>query len=112
MPERDPARGALIARAVVTPQGRSPLRGSDLGEPVVIESGAVAWQEGVISYVGPAHGLPDDVRPEVLEGCTIAPGFVDCHTHLPFVGWRADEFEARLSGTSYRDLHGGGGIFR
>jgi imidazolonepropionase len=38
---------------------------------------------------------------------------VDCHTHLPFVGWRADEFEARLRGLTYRDLHGAeGGIFR
>ncbi len=41
------------------------------------------------------------------------PGFVDCHVHLPFIGWRADEFEARLAGASYRDLHGQeGGIFR
>ena len=41
------------------------------------------------------------------------PGFVDQHTHLPFVGWRADEFEARLRGVSYRELHGGdGGIYR
>src|SRR5439155_4108471 len=46
------------------------------------------------------------------EGAVI-PGFVDCHTHLPFFGWRADEFEARLTGRTYRDLQGGGGgIFR
>jgi imidazolonepropionase len=83
-----------------------------LGEPAVIERGAVAWDEGVISYIGPAEGLPEGLRPESLDGCTIGPGFVDCHTHLPFVGWRADEFEARLTGTSYRDLHGGGGIYR
>jgi imidazolonepropionase len=112
MPERDPARGALFARTVVTPRGPNPIRGSELGKPVVIRRGAVAWDEGLITYVGPVDGLPGGVRPEVLEGCTIAPGFVDCHTHLPFVGWRADEFEARLAGTSYRDLHGGGGIFR
>jgi imidazolonepropionase len=112
MPERDLARGAIIARTVVSPRGTVPLRGSELGEPLVIEYGAVSWQDGIISYVGPAEGLPDGVRPEVFEGCTVAPGFVDCHTHLPFVGWRADEFEARLAGTSYRDLHGGGGIFR
>jgi imidazolonepropionase len=43
----------------------------------------------------------------------VVPGFVDCHTHLPFFGWRADEFEARLSGRTYRDLQGeGGGILR
>ena len=33
--------------------------------------------------------------------------------HLPFAGWRADEFEARLRGVSYAELHGDdGGIFR
>lgn len=46
-------------------------------------------------------------------GCTIVPGFVDPHTHLPFYGWRADEDAARLSGVRYEDLHAGeGGIFR
>ncbi len=71
----------------------------------------MAWEDGVITYVGPADGL-SGVEPEWFEGCTIAPGFVDCHTHLPFVGWRADEFEARLAGVSYRELHGEGGIYR
>ena len=47
------------------------------------------------------------------SGLTVVPGFVDCHTHLPFFGWRADEDRARLSGTRYEDIHGrSGGIFR
>jgi imidazolonepropionase len=47
------------------------------------------------------------------SGCTVVPGFVDCHTHLPFFGWRADEDAARLSGVRYESLHGReGGIFR
>jgi imidazolonepropionase len=37
---------------------------------------------------------------------------VDCHTHLPFFGWRDDEFEARLAGVSYAEQHGEGGIAR
>ena len=71
----------------------------------------MAWEDGVITYVGPADELTG-LEPERFEDCTIAPGFVDCHTHLPFAGWRADEFEARLSGVSYRELHGEGGIYR
>jgi imidazolonepropionase len=73
----------------------------------------VAWDDGgVITFVGPADELTG-IEPDWFEGCTVAPGFVDCHTHLPFIGWRADEFEARLAGASYRDLHGKeGGIFR
>jgi imidazolonepropionase len=118
------ASGAIAATSLATPSAHhAQVRGEG---PWPEESGeqAVAWEEGLITYVGPADGL-GGVEPEWFEGCTIAPGFVDCHTHLPFAGWRADEFEARLSGASYRDLHGrvereaargsppkGGGIYR
>jgi imidazolonepropionase len=105
------ARGAIAATNLVTPSGdRAPVRGEGPWPEESVEQ-AVAWEEGLINYVGPAAGLVG-IDPEWFEGCTIAPGFVDCHTHLPFAGWRADEFEARLSGVSYRDLHGEGGIYR
>lgn len=39
------------------------------------------------------------------------PGFVDCHTHLVFGGYRDDEFEQRLQGKSYKEIaEAGGGI--
>jgi imidazolonepropionase len=104
------ARGAVAATSLVTPADPTPVRG-DGPWPVEASEQAVAWDEGVITYVGPADGLVG-FEPEWFEGCTIAPGFIDCHTHLPFAGWRADEFEARLSGVSYRELHGEGGIYR
>jgi imidazolonepropionase len=105
------ASGAIAATDLVTPSGdRAPVRGEGPWPEESVEQ-AVAWEEGLITYVGPAAGLVG-IDPEWFEGCTIAPGFVDCHTHLPFAGWRADEFEARLSGVSYRDLHGEGGIYR
>jgi imidazolonepropionase len=70
----------------------------------------IAWEAGAITYAGPADGFAGDA--EAIGGAVV-PGFVDCHTHLPFVGWRADEFEARLAGRTYRDVHGeGGGISR
>jgi len=105
-----PARGALAATTLVTPIGPPPIRGGRAGQVLEIPQGAVAWEDGRITFVGPADDL--DVQPQWFEGCTISPGFVDCHTHLPFIGWRADEFEARLTGRSYRDLHGEGGIHR
>jgi imidazolonepropionase len=105
-----PASGAVAATTLVTPVGRAPVRGADAARVLEVREGAVAWEGGEITFVGPAADLA--AEPEWFEGCTIAPGFVDCHTHLPFVGWRADEFEARLAGRSYRDLHGGGGIYR
>jgi imidazolonepropionase len=105
--------GAVVAPVVVTPAGPAPLRGDDLAQVVRISDGALAWDEmGLLTYVGPADGLSTP-EPAVRVGGAIAPGFVDAHTHLPFFGWRADEFEARLAGRSYRDVHGqGGGIAR
>jgi imidazolonepropionase len=117
-----PPRGAVAASnlataggSIATPDGLEPIplvRGEDPGIASETHApAAVAWEDGVITYVGSAEGLVG-LEPEWFEGCTIAPGFVDCHTHLPFVGWRSDEFEARLSRVSYRDLHGEGGIYR
>jgi imidazolonepropionase len=101
------ARGAIAATSLATPPADHATVRGDGPWPIESAEQAVAWDEGVITYVGPADGLTG-VEPEWFEGCTIAPGFVDCHTHLPFAGWRADEFEARLSGATYRDLHGRG----
>jgi imidazolonepropionase len=45
------------------------------------------------------------------DGCAVVPGFVDCHTHLPFAGWRADEYALRIAGAGYAEIaRAGGGI--
>jgi imidazolonepropionase len=107
------SEGALWTPALFTAAGgEGPLRGGDLGSLQVIRDGAIAWRDGTITYTGPAAGLPADASSARRVEGLVVPGFVDCHTHLPFIGWRADEFEARLAGRTYRDLHGGGGIFR
>ncbi len=107
--------GVLLTPLLVTPVGDAPLRGQSLSEPLVIPAAGLSWRDGVISWAGPARNLPAAERTQAVrvQGA-VAPGFVDCHTHLPFFGWRADEFDARLAGRTYRDLQsgGGGGIYR
>ncbi len=45
------------------------------------------------------------------SGCAVVPGFVDCHTHLPFGGWRADEYARKVAGVPYAEIaRSGGGI--
>jgi imidazolonepropionase len=45
------------------------------------------------------------------DGCAIVPGFIDCHTHLPFAGWRAQEYALKVAGTPYAEIaRQGGGI--
>lgn len=107
-------RTAVIAASLATPATAPPLRGDELPATASDGPAGVAWDDdGALVYAGPAEGLPwEPTAGSPDRGCLV-PGFVDCHVHLPFVGWRADEFEARLRGVSYRDLHGSeGGIFR
>jgi len=106
------ARGAAVARTLVTADAPPPVRGA--GGVREVDHGGVAWDaDGRIVYVGGAGDLPWPATHGDPDAGCIIPGFVDCHTHLPFVGWRADEFEARLAGRTYRDVAGqGGGIAR
>jgi imidazolonepropionase len=51
-----------------------------------------------------------DVRIDA-SGCAVLPGLVDCHTHLPFAGWRAEEYELKVTGVPYEEVaRRGGGI--
>ena len=60
---------------------------------------------------------PGDVEVEGADaeidatGGAVLPGFVDCHTHLPFAGWRAEEYERKVTGVPYEEIARlGGGI--
>lgn len=70
--------------------------------------GAVIVDDGHISAVGPANqllALESNLGTVVdVEGRAVVPGFIDCHTHLPFAGWRADEYLERLQGASHESL--------
>ncbi len=98
---RDDAKGPKVASEML-----------DLG---VIEGGAIAIEGGKIVDVGKSDELleryKDAYKRIDASGCTVLPGFVDAHTHLPFVGTREDEFLLRLKGVEYIEiLKAGGGI--
>lgn len=82
------------------------MAGSGLG---LVEQGCVRVREGWVVEV--ACGLKPEPAEQVIDGAGMLalPGFVDCHTHLVFAGWRADEFERRLAGESYKDIAAAGG---
>lgn len=94
------------ADAIVSFPGDGPLRGDGMRSPTITK-GEVHCRD---AYFAPASGGGPRFD---ATGCTILPGFVDPHTHVPFYGWRADEDAARLSGIRYETLHSEeGGIFR
>jgi imidazolonepropionase len=73
-----------------------------------LEPGSLAVLDGRIA------GLDDDPAADwVLDasGCAVVPAFIDCHTHLPFAGWRASEYEMKVTGVPYEEIaRSGGGI--
>jgi imidazolonepropionase len=98
------------AGSVVTFPGEGPLRGEAMRAPDVVGGATIVCEGDRIAAIDSA-GEGDEVVD--ASGCTVIPGLVDCHTHLPFFGWRADEDVARLSGVRYETLHQEeGGIFR
>jgi imidazolonepropionase len=86
-----------------------------------IPRAALAWDDlrsdgggGRILWIGEEQELPPQyasMPSEDAGGRLLIPGLIDCHTHLAFGGWRAEEFERRLRGESYLDIaRAGGGI--
>ena len=102
---------ALRDAATLIPlSGDGPIRGDGFRDITILHDASIACEGDRISSVGEAGTADAEFD---ATGCTIVPGFVDCHTHLPFYGWRADEDAARLTGVRYEDLHRGeGGIYR
>ena len=81
-----------------------------------LRDAALGVRNGQIVWMGPLvdlPGAPEEVATEVrsVPDQWITPGLIDCHTHAVFGGIRADEFDARLRGSSYEEIaRAGGGI--
>ncbi|MDX6703748.1 MAG: imidazolonepropionase [Baekduia sp.] len=79
----------------------------DRAASLSIEPGDVALHGGRIAAFAP----DTSARRIDATGCAVIPGLVDCHTHLPFAGWRAAEYAMKIAGTPYEEIaRSGGGI--
>jgi imidazolonepropionase len=106
----------LTLQGVVQKNGRH-VQEADLGS---ITKAALVCSEGKVVWFGPQKKLPKSFLKSTksqkvqlldLDGKTVMPGFVECHTHLIFAGDRSHEFELRNQGVSYQDIsRQGGGI--
>ena len=106
------------ANELLTLRGNSekPVTKGDMHSLSILESGAIAIQDGVIEAVGRTDNVEQRFKSEQVvnaSGKLVMPGFIDPHTHLVFAGAREDEFELRLQGSSYLEiLAKGGGILK
>ncbi|HET6506910.1 MAG TPA: imidazolonepropionase [Baekduia sp.] len=95
---------AQVARP---PRDGLPYVRLDRAADVVLDGGALATDGDRIA------GFAADATARRIDctGCAVIPGLVDCHTHLPFAGWRAEEYAMKVAGRPYEEIaRAGGGI--
>ncbi|HTB13923.1 MAG TPA: imidazolonepropionase [Bryobacteraceae bacterium] len=85
---------------------------AEMRELGVIRDGVMIVRDGVITYAGPARGVDSNIDVIDAGNRVVMPGFVDAHTHPVFAGNRADEFEKRSSGVTYKEISAAGGGIR
>lgn len=91
-----------------------PKTKKELDQLDVIERGSIITEDGKIKWFGAMGKEPKidsaDKSPTVVTAynTVIMPGLVDPHTHLVFAGSRAQEFEAKIAGMTYEEIHNSG----
>jgi imidazolonepropionase len=94
----------------------SPRRGAAMAELGIVADAAVAIAGGRVAATGKSRELRAEFSARATldaGGRAVVPGFVDPHTHLPWAGHRAAEFELRIGGATYMQIMAaGGGIAR
>jgi imidazolonepropionase len=97
------------AQVLVPPEaGLRYLRTTRAGEFRLDAGGITTGDDGRIAALEPTNTA--DIHVDAT-GCALLPGLVDCHTHLPFAGWRAQEYEQKVTGVPYEEIsRKGGGI--
>ena len=101
---------------LATPIGSRACGAEPMNSLQVIENAAVLVRDGKIA----ALGVTDEIRAVASEqaevhdatGLTMLPGLVDAHTHPVFAGTRADEYEQRILGKTYKEISAAGGGIR
>jgi imidazolonepropionase len=96
------------AQVLRPPEDGLPYLRHDRAAEMTLDGGSLAIADGRVA------AFEADSEAEVridASGWSVLPGLVDCHTHLPFAGWREREYEMKVTGVPYEEIaRSGGGI--
>lgn len=97
------------AQLLRPPRDGLPYLRHDRAAELSTEPGSLTIDSGSIVALEPSADATVQID---ASGCAVIPGFVDCHTHLPFAGWREREYVMKIAGESYESISGAGGGIR
>ena len=100
-------------KQLASPMGSKPKKGKEMGKLSIKEHCDILVRNSVIEEIGYNLELPLDFEGHVIvaDDLIATPGFIDPHTHIPFYGYRHDEFFMRQAGMDYMEImKKGGGI--
>src|SRR5579862_9801003 len=98
---------------LVTAEGPAAKHGRAMRELKIVESAAVGISSGAVVWTGRESEWAGDAQTVIdAGGRAVVPGLIDPHTHAVWAGDRLKDFEARASGSTYEEIHAGGGGIR
>ena len=89
------------------------IPGRELSENTKIKNAALVWEDDKMIESGDSEQLLkkySSAQSTDAKFKAVIPGFVDSHTHLVHAGSRHKEYEYKIAGKSYSELHESGGI--
>lgn len=93
---------------VTVASAAGPRSGQEMAELGIIPDGAMALENGLIQWIGPASEAPSGEAIDA-RGCVVTPGLIDAHAHPVFGGNRVSEYELRSAGATYQEIAAAGG---
>lgn len=90
-------------------------RKNGVGVSMVFDSNGrimnVNYDDQVKDWIGSEYGLDCWRKMNLIDaaGCSVIPGLIDAHNHPIWAGDRIDEFDRKLRGATYMDIHNSGG---
>jgi imidazolonepropionase len=83
------------AQVLRPPEDGLPYLRHDRARELTVAPGSLRTQADLIAGFEPAAEAAIQID---ARECAVVPGFVDCHTHLPFAGWREREYAMKIAG--------------
>lgn len=88
-------------------------RGKEMSDAEIVANKSVVIEDGIIKEIIDSKEVDFNNYDKVIncENKLLAPAFVESHTHLAFLGSRANEFKMKIEGATYEQIaEAGGGI--